>query len=113
MSKSHSMFRPIPGATENAEALRKLSIQAIARRDIEFAAMSEEEQMLSLFAPHLSSSYGSRHREATPKEEVARKLLLETFGPKFTARVLADPSLRNCLGLKPLEKTGNPCGSKG
>ena len=68
--------------------------------DKHFDQMSEEDQILSIWAPKISMSYGlSDHNKNRTKEDVARHVLKDTFGPKFTERVLNDPECRKKLGI--------------
>ena len=97
------LVQPDPGAAQRDANLRKLIAEAQARYNAWFAAASEEEQMLSLHAQKISMMYGlSDFDSKTTKEEIARHVLTDTFGPKFTERVLGDPKCRFVLGLTTL-----------
>jgi hypothetical protein len=62
--------------------------------------MSEDEQMLSLHTQRIGWMWGNDLKGTRSKEEIARKHLLENFGPKFTERVFATPRLRAMLRLE-------------
>ena len=73
---------------------------AQAAWDARFSAAREEEQMLMLHAQKISLMYGlSDFDNGLTKEQIARKVLTDTFGPKFTERVLKDKKCRDILGM--------------
>ena len=82
------------------ESTRRLQ-QACDEASRRFGEMSEEEQALALLAQKISYVLGMASSSIT-KDEVARIVLERDHGPKFTNRVLADPDIRNKLGLSHL-----------
>ncbi len=93
-------FKPDPSAAERESKLREQIAEASRIHAEKFAAMSETEQMLDIFAPRLSYVYGNDFDGKMSKEEIARKLMTETFGPKFTERVLRNPRYRRILDIE-------------
>jgi len=87
--------KPIPPFEDREENLKLM--EAAEQR---FRQASEEDQMLSILAGQLSYIAGGTDAY---REETARHVMTDTYGPKFAERVLDDPELRKKIGLNPLE----------
>jgi hypothetical protein len=87
--------------SERSERLRNLAFSAEQR----FQDASEEDQMLSLLAQRISFIFGGMDGV---RDDIARRLIVQSHGPKFADRVLGDPELRRKLGLDRPVPEGNP-----
>ncbi len=86
------------GKMAKAMTMEEIIMQVTKWKE-DFAAMSEEEQILFVQAQKISLMYGLGSG-SPEKDEIAKHVLIKNLGPKFTERVLADPKYRKILGLE-------------
>lgn len=89
------MFQKVPSADPAEQQRWRERIEAAQRR---FAALSEEDQMISILAGRIGPARElSKSMEDMLKN--ARSIIENTHGPKYAERILADPEILKRLHL--------------